>query len=1044
MSKYSDVVEAIPGLIAYWRLGEAPGETVAIDETGVYNATYVNAPTLGVDGLLDGDSNTAVEFNGVDQYVDILNQVAFNISTYSVVMVIQISAYPASTVTLSKIADSYGATTQDKRLELNADGTVGFYVFDGAVKTVISTQNIPLNQPILLCATVDGSGLTLRVDEFAPDTIAANGSHTGFTTATQYIGGHNNTTGHFSGIIDDVSVFNAAITQADYASLYDAFISGVFAFDISIDHTKISEDLYDFPLLVNLGATSGIDAFDSNGVFDELNIPNHQYWKLHITANNSNTYIALSEIQFVDANGNDLTNPVSSGSLATAGSEYAAGYEAEYSFDNDEATFWHNDGLVIDYITYDTNDTDGISPVGIKILPRAANPDYSPKDFTVQYSDNGTDWTAVLSITGHTDWTSGVYEEWDFDIFDSGNLKLLTAVYKNPADNTYPSSVDDDFVGADGDSPDRDLWINGVDRYDLSVVTDILVINSNTITPALANVDASAVSEWTIEGDFDVQIDTTMGTYAGTDAVHFRMLFEKSSQFDRIEIYRDVSSTIVYSYASLDGSTVLNINNDILVANSKFRITRVGNLLKTYYDIGGGWVEHGSAIIPFAISSKVGVSIRNNVLNTHSIDNFLVNSGIIVWAQPADTSVISQQCKVEIDRWDQTNQQSQLPIIVPYISKDVDTVINLSYDPTNVDNSDNIGETGTLPARLVWSEYDAVYHLSKDGADSAINSLDGTLVNIDDANIVDFGIGKGMTFNGIDERVDLTVDDLGRVYTISMIIELTDVTGVKTLVDGGNGGWYIDGGKISYNTTSDGTTALVATTSYEIVLQDNNGVGSTYINGVIADSITPDAVNMLIDTIAAETGTPANHFSGKLKEIRFSKDLKSAAWIAATYESMRDNLVRYEHADSFVLDKIISGTITETLAVVQWLIRSYDYATGALVASMVSPNGVFELSIPVGYWTPQSVTISPDQGIVWSPETAKDIGDLVFPNDPVATPYYFQCTISGTVGDGVTGTTEPDFNSNTLPGNTVVDGNVTWEVVERMVQPITHSPLIPI
>ena len=869
-----------------------------------------------------------------------------------------------------------------------------------------------------------------------------------------------------------------------------------YSFDISIDHTKVPEDLYDFPLLVNLGATSGIDAFDSSGVFDELDRQNVDDDFTGVDGDPPDGELWISNDGSVEINSNRLHHYISNAPTSWYATTLDTPYNISGDFDIqiDVTDFVHYNNTKSYFVIEIRFDGTNRALVGFKY------------DSIVEYTsqiNNGTlysvDVTAVnsygqLRITRvgtlvSTYYSVEINNSWvlidskTINSVDSERLRVytqvstintsadayldnfkvnsgtivwpegslpvtqinaITAVYKNPADNTYPTSVDDDFTGTDGDAPDNVLWINGVDRYDLSVTTDILVINSNTITPVLPNIETTFVSEWTVEGDFDVEIDTSMGTYSGTDALHFRMMFEKSSQFDRIEIYRDVSSTIVYSYASLDGSTVLNINNDVLVANSKLRITRVGNLLKTYYDIGGGWVEHGSATIPFAISGKAGVNIRNDVLNTHSMDNFKVNSGTIVWPQPADTSVISQQCKVEIDRWDQVNQQSQLPIIVPYISKDVDTIINLSYDSTNVDNSDNVGETGTLPAILVWSEYDTVYHLSKDGADSAGNSLDGILVNIDGTNIVDFGIGKGMTFNGVDERIDLTVNDLGRVYTISMIIELTDVTGVKTLVDGGNGGWYIDGDKISYNTTSDGTTALVATTLYEIVLQDNNGVGSTYINGVIADSITPDAVNMIIDTIAAETGTPINHLSCKLKEIRFSKDLKSAGWIATTYESMQDNLVRYEHADSFLLDKIISGTITETLAVTQWLIRSYDYVTGALVASMVSPNGAFELSIPVGYWTPQSVTISPDQGIIWSPETAKDIGDLVFPNDPVTTPYYFQCTVSGTVGDGVTGTTEPDFNSNTLPGNTVVDGNVTWEVVERMVQPITHSPLIPL
>ena len=55
--------------VAYWRLGESSGN-VAVDETGNYNGTYVGTPTLGVDGLLVGDADTAVTFDGVNDYVE--------------------------------------------------------------------------------------------------------------------------------------------------------------------------------------------------------------------------------------------------------------------------------------------------------------------------------------------------------------------------------------------------------------------------------------------------------------------------------------------------------------------------------------------------------------------------------------------------------------------------------------------------------------------------------------------------------------------------------------------------------------------------------------------------------------------------------------------------------------------------------------------------------------------------------------------------------------------------------------------------------------
>ena len=57
------------GPVSYWRLGEKTC-TNAADEMGANAGTYVGSPTLGVAGLLAGDSDTAVAFNGTTQGVE--------------------------------------------------------------------------------------------------------------------------------------------------------------------------------------------------------------------------------------------------------------------------------------------------------------------------------------------------------------------------------------------------------------------------------------------------------------------------------------------------------------------------------------------------------------------------------------------------------------------------------------------------------------------------------------------------------------------------------------------------------------------------------------------------------------------------------------------------------------------------------------------------------------------------------------------------------------------------------------------------------------
>lgn len=69
--------------LAYWRLGESSGTVAADSSANGRTGTYTNSPTLAVAGALAGDSNTAVTFNGTNNYADMGNPLAFQINTAS-------------------------------------------------------------------------------------------------------------------------------------------------------------------------------------------------------------------------------------------------------------------------------------------------------------------------------------------------------------------------------------------------------------------------------------------------------------------------------------------------------------------------------------------------------------------------------------------------------------------------------------------------------------------------------------------------------------------------------------------------------------------------------------------------------------------------------------------------------------------------------------------------------------------------------------------------------------------------------------------------
>lgn len=133
----------------------------------------------------------------------------------------------------------------------------------------------------------------------------------------------------------------------------------------------------------------------------------------------------------------------------------------------------------------------------------------------------------------------------------------------------------------------------------------------------------------------------------------------------------------------------------------------------------------------------------------------------------------------------------------------------------------------------------------------------------------------------------------------------------------------------------------------------------------------------------------------------------------------------------------LSGTISESLAANTFIARAYDVADGSLVgAKTFSDSSSFTIDIKTKAKACH-VTVSTD-GTIWQPNAVFALNSKVFPSNPVATPYYYKRLAAGT-----SGATEPTWLI--IPGGRCNDGAVTdaWELVERLIQPITHGPLIP-
>ena len=130
----------------------------------------------------------------------------------------------------------------------------------------------------------------------------------------------------------------------------------------------------------------------------------------------------------------------------------------------------------------------------------------------------------------------------------------------------------------------------------------------------------------------------------------------------------------------------------------------------------------------------------------------------------------------------------------------------------------------------------------------------------------------------------------------------------------------------------------------------------------------------------------------------------------------------------------VNGTIDEALVADTWIATVTDLKTGSVLGIEEFTGTTFSVRVPTD--DSVTVTVSAKQGGEWETAIFHTVDELVFPTDPISTPYYYKVTVAG-----ITGATEPVWP--VTAGGTVVDGAVTWQRVERLIQPITQSPLIP-
>jgi hypothetical protein len=198
------------GLVAHWKFDDGSGGT-ATDSAGTNNGTLNGNPTW-----TGGRVNGALSFDGIDDYVSLTTIAALTGNTVTAQAWIRLSDLASKPILTQHLTNM----TKDGYYFYITGGRPTFYLIDGFTSAqAISTETINAGQWYHVAGTNDGSNLKLYVD----GRLKSNVSSAGFTgvSTNAYIGRDISSAVYYNGLIDDVRIYNRAVSESEFLDIAD-------------------------------------------------------------------------------------------------------------------------------------------------------------------------------------------------------------------------------------------------------------------------------------------------------------------------------------------------------------------------------------------------------------------------------------------------------------------------------------------------------------------------------------------------------------------------------------------------------------------------------------------------------------------------------------------------------------------------------------------------------------------------------------------------------------------------------------------------------
>jgi hypothetical protein len=265
----------------------------------------------------------------------------------------------------------------------------------------------------------------------------------------------------------------------------------------------------------------------------------------------------------------------------------------------------------------------------------------------------------------------------------------------------------------------------------------------------------------------------------------------------------------------------------------------------------------------------------------------------------------------EIESFTRADNQLVAWVKVLSLSATTDTRLYVYYG--------NPSPPAPTPGAVWTADFLGVWHLHQNpgpgGAgeirDATSGNRDGTAMNMESTDSVPARIGRGLSFNGMDEYLDFNALNVGNTFTISMWVQFVGVTSVRPLMANSTLGGDTNGFRFFINTantldrriyfeTGNGTTGsadraatesgampLNTLTHLAVVVNRTAATATIFVNGAAATTDTSIRNDFRIDSDfeLARLENTLFHFPGILDEIRVAGALRSPEWIQTSFNN---------------------------------------------------------------------------------------------------------------------------------------------------------------